>query len=410
MTGLPATRLRGVRVAHLIESDGPGGGERMVASLAAELQAAGAENVVIAPAHGEGWLARELQGTGVRVEPFRLDRPFSPAFARWLAQTLRRHRVALAHSHEFTMAVYGAWAARSAGVAHLFTMHGGRYYAERFRRRVAMRVAAALSGSVVAVSQILARHLSRDLWLRASRILTIPNGARLTTVAQSTLRDELKLGIADQLAVAVGNLYPVKGHGYLLAALVALTERCPRLHVAIAGRGELEGPLRARAHALQVGDRFHLLGLRSDVGNLLAGADVFVLPSLSEGLPLALLEAMLAARPIVATAVGEVPTVLASGHAGVLVPPADVEALANALAGVLADPARARRLGTAAAQRASEDYTLGRMVERYVTLYTTLLTKGASAATPLLFPNGPYPLLESLEVMHTEPTVGRKRA
>src|SRR5881396_2491455 len=132
--------------AHLIESDGPGGAERMLASVATELQAAGTRNVVIAPAGGEGWLARELKGTGVRVESFRLTRPLSPAFAHWLEATLRRHRVDLAHSHEFTMSVYGAWAARRARIPHLFTMHGGRYYAARWRRRIALRVAAELSG------------------------------------------------------------------------------------------------------------------------------------------------------------------------------------------------------------------------------------------------------------------------
>lgn len=373
MTASPALRLRGMRFAHLIESDGPGGAERMLASLATELQAAGSHNVVIAPAGGEGWLADELRGTGVQVELFRLDRPVSRAFAHWLTETLRRHRVALAHSHEFTMAVYGAWAARRAGAAHVFTMHGSRYYAERWRRRIALRLAATLSDAVVTVSQSLGRHLSRDLWLSAARIVTIPNGARHTPVAQSSLRDELHLGSTDQLAVAVGNLYPVKGHAYLLEALALLAVRFPQLHVAIAGRGELERPLLARARALQVAGRFHLLGLRSDIGNILAGADVFVLPSLSEGVPLALLEAMLAARPIVATAVGDVPTVLDGGRAGVLVPPRDATALAGALAGVLSDPAQAHRLGAAAAARAAEVYTLNAMIDRYVALYAKFL-------------------------------------
>lgn len=370
--------LRGVRLAHLIESDGPGGAERMVASLAASLQAAGADNLVIAPADGEGWLGRELSGTGVRMELFpRLDRPFSPALARSLATTLRRNRIALAHSHEFTMAVYGAWAAWRAGIPHVFTMHGGRYYAGRLQRRIAMRIAVALSGATVAVSQSVARHLSRDLWLRASRIATIPNGASLVPVRQSSFRAGLHLTADDRLALAVGNLYPVKGHGHLLEAFGLLAQRFPTLHVAIAGRGDLEGPLRARAEALGVGERFHLLGLRSDVANVLAGADVFVLPSLSEGLPLALIEAMVAGRPIVATAVGEVGTVLngGSGHAGMLVPPGDAAALARALAQVLSDPREAQRLAAAAALRA-EDYTLARMTDRYVALYATLVHCG----------------------------------
>ena len=365
--------LRGVRLAHLIETDGPGGAERMVASLAASLQALGAENVVIAPANGEGWLATELRGTGVRVESFRLDRPVSPAFARWLAERLRHHRVALAHSHEFTMAVYGAWAARRAGVPHMFTMHGGRYYAGRLQRRLAMRVAVAFSGATVAVSQSVAQHLSRDLWVGRSRITTIPNGAGLVPVAQSSLRAELKLAPGDHLALAVGNLYPVKGHGHLLEAFGLLASRFPTLHVAIAGRGDLEPLLRARAHALGVAERFHLLGLRSDVANLLAGADLFVLPSLSEGLPLALIEAMLAGKTIVASTVGEVGAVLNGGgaHAGLLVPPGDAGALAHALARLLSDPSEAQRLAAAATRRA-EDYTLAKMTERYVALYASL--------------------------------------
>jgi len=374
MTPAQAARWRGMRFAHLIESDGPGGAERMLASIAAELQAAGSHNVVIAPAAGEGWLARELSGTGVQVELYRLDRPFSPAFARWLGNTFRRHRVALAHSHEFTMAVYGAWAARRAGAAHLFTMHGSRYYAGRLQRRIALRLAAFFSDSVVTVSRGLGRHLAKDLWIRSSRIFNVPNGVRaMVPPAQSSLRDELRLGSSDQLVVAVGNLYPVKGHGYLLEALALLAERCPGLHVAIAGRGELEDPLRARARALQVSDRFHLLGLRSDIGNVLAGADVFVLPSLSEGVPLALLEAMLAGRPVVASAVGEVPTVLEGGLAGVLVPPGDAAALANALADLLSDSARARRMGIAAQARATEAYTFDAMMDGYLTLYEKAL-------------------------------------
>ncbi|HEY6809094.1 MAG TPA: glycosyltransferase, partial [Gemmatimonadales bacterium] len=230
------TTVAGLRIAHLIESDGPGGAERMVASLAAALQAGGAENVVFVPERGEGWLARELRGSGVRTDTFRLDRPFSPAFAARLADTLRHHRIDVAHSHEFTMAVYGAWASRRTGVPHLFTLHGSRYYAGRWRRRLALRAAHALSAATVAVSEALADQVGRDLWIRRARITTIPNGARAAANGTASLRAELGLSPEDRLAVAVGNLYPVKGHAHLLDALRLLAERCPSLHVAIAGR------------------------------------------------------------------------------------------------------------------------------------------------------------------------------
>jgi len=369
-----ASRLRGMRFAHLIETDGPGGAERVLANLATEFQTAGSDNVVIVPERGEGWLARELRGTGVHVESFCLDRPFSPMFARRLADILRSYGVALAHSHEFTMAVYGTWAARRAGIPHVFTMHGSRYYAERWRRRIALWLATRMSDAVVTVSHSLARQLRRDLLLSADRLITIPNGVRHFPTSQSSLRQELGLADTDQLVVAVGNLYPIKGHTYLLQALALLAPRLPRLHVAIAGRGELASPLRAHAAALNVHDRFHLLGLRSDIGNVLSAADVFVLPSLSEGVPLALLEAMLAAKPIVATAVGEVPTVLDGGRAGLLVPSADASALANALASVLVDLAYGQRLGLAAATRAGGEYSLDAMVDRYAALYAKYLS------------------------------------
>ena len=367
-----------VRVAHLIESDGPGGAERMLVSVATELQTTGSDTLVIAPARGEGWLARELRGTGVQVELFHLDRPFSPTFARWLGEVFRRHRVALAHSHEFTMAVYGAWAARRAGIPHLITMHGSRYYAGRLRRRIAMRLAVQVSSAVVAVSRTLSQHLARDLWIRPSRIATIPNGVRRPlTDAPSTLRAELELQSGDQLVVAVGNLYPVKGHAVLLDALALLAARFPRLHVAIAGRGELEHSLRRRAEELQVSDRFHLLGLRADIANVLAGADVFVLPSLSEGVPLALLEAMLTAKPVVASAVGDVPTVLDGGRAGLLVTPSDAAALAARLEELLSHPARARALSAAAQARATTAYTFDVMMDAYRALYAQALGQQA---------------------------------
>ena len=358
-----------MKIAHLIESDGPGGAERIVAQLASALQAAGAESVVFLPADGEGWLARQLEGSGVAVEPFRLERPLSPAFARRLETAFRRHRIDVAHSHEFSMAVYGAWAATRARIPHVITMHGGRYYAERLRRRLALRAAMGASGKTVAVSDHLADQLSRDLWVRRSRIATVPNGVPRAARRPGTLRAELGLREGEQLLVSIGNLYPVKGHAHLVDALAILATRHPHVHLAIGGRGHLADSLSARAVQHGLGDRVHLLGLRSDVGALLASADLFVLPSLSEGLPLALLEAMFAACPIIASNVGEIGVALAQGEAGVLVRPGDPHALAAALDGMLADPLRARTLAKRAEQRAAAEYDLTRMVQRYVAAY-----------------------------------------
>jgi glycosyltransferase involved in cell wall biosynthesis len=376
--------MGGLRIAHLIETDGPGGAERVVAGMASQLQRAGAENVVILPARGEGWLAAQLERTGIAIEHFSLHSPVSPRCVREIAAALRRHRVDVAHSHEFSMAVYGAAAARLAGVPHVITMHGNRYYAGRFRRRAALRAAIAVSGATIAVSHRLADDLRRDLLLPRSRVAMISNGVIAAAPASpAPVRGELRLDEADRLLVAVGNLYPVKGHVHLIDAMALLAPRHPRLHVAICGRGDLRAELEARARTLGVAARVHLLGLRSDVAGVLAAADAFVLPSLSEGLPLALLEAMFAARPIVASAVGEIPAVLAHGDAGVLVEPGSAAALAEAIGSFLEHPDRARQLGERARRRALAEYDLATMIRRYSEVYERTLMHTRGCGEPL---------------------------
>jgi len=371
--------ISGLRVAQLIECDGPGGAERVVALLSAGLVAAGCEVVAFLPAGGEGWLARELAPTGAAIEYFRLERPVSLGFGQRLAAALRRRRIDIAHSHEFTLACYGAWAARAVAIPHLFTMHGGRYYAGRLTRRLALRTAAAFSRPV-AVSQTVAAALRHDLWLHAP-VATIPNGVRSTHADHSTLRAELRLDPEDRLLLAIGNLYPVKGHALLIEALARLAPEYPLLHLAIAGRGDLASALAEQARHLGIAHRVHFLGLRDDVPNLLAAADVMVHPSLSEGLPLALLEAMFAGKAIVASATGEIPVALDWGAAGVLVPPGDVRALAAGIDRVLRAPAEATALGEAARARAQSVYSVKRMLDAYAGLYRELLSRG----------NGPAP-------------------
>ena len=383
---------RALRVAYLIDTDGPGGAERVVADLAKSFRASEGRCVVFLPAVGEGWLGRELADSGVVVESFRWGRAVSPAWVRSFADAFRRHGITIAHSHALYMAMYGAWASRIAGIPHVITMHGGRYYAERLRRRIAMRSAMALSAATIAVSRQLGDQMSRDLWVRRSAIEMVSNGVRYRPADGSAVRRELGLATGDRLAVSIGNLYPVKGHQYLVDALARIAGRHPTLHVAVCGRGDLAAELRSRADALGVGSRVHLLGLRSDVNAVLAAGDVFVLPSLSEGLPLALLEAMFAGCPIVATDVGEVSAALGHGEAGVIVRPGDASDLASSLNALLDDPDRARMLGARARARAASEYDRSQMVQRYRSIYERALS-GAPPRAARLFAASAQPTL-----------------
>ena len=143
----------------------------------------------------------------------------------------------------------------------------------------------------------------------------------------------------------VGNLYPVKGHRYLLDAAPRILARCPSTVFVFAGRGDCEADLREQARHLGIATRVRFLGLRRDVPALLSTGDVFVQPSLSEGLSIAILEAMAAAKPVVTTRVGGNPELVADGETGLLVEPKDAGALAAAVIRVLTDAAEARRLG-----------------------------------------------------------------
>ncbi len=349
----------------------------MVATLASTLHQAGHPVLVVVPAKGEGWLAEQLQQTPVTIEHFRLPRPVSVSAARQIVGMIRDFGARVVHAHEFSMAVYGSLAALRSHVPHVITMHGGLYYAQRLRRRVAMRWAAR-GGALVAVSGTLADHLSTNLRIPRAHIQVIANGVPLMTGRPGRLRAELALPESAPLIVAVGNLYPVKGHTVLIEAMAQLRTRPTPVHLAIAGRGDALTALQTQAAAAGLSDRIHFLGLRNDVPDLLASADLFVHPSLSEGLPIAVLEAMGAGLPVIATAVGDVPTVLSGGNVGVIVPPGNYGALAGEIDRVLDEPEDAKLMGKRAQVRARTHYSVAGMISTYRALYA----RHANSASP----------------------------
>lgn len=357
-------------VALMIESDGPGGAERMLLQLAEELRHRGWEVVPVGPAVGCGWLSEECRRRGFLPEAFRLRFPADPGCVTSLVEIFRRRGVTKVHSHEFTMAVFGAAAARLVGVPHVITMHGGLGFADRWRRRAAFRWACRRSRAVVAVSHAGRTALAERLGIPAGEVMVVPNGIRPEAPSGADIRTSLGVGPGAVLLLAVGNLYPVKGHDLLFRALALLDPGLPSWHLAIAGRGEERERLLALADELDLGPHVSLLGYRADIADLLAAADVFIMPSRSEGLPLALLEAMFARRAIVASAVGGIPEVVRHEAESLLVPPEDVAGLARAVTRVVQDAGLRGRLGHAALARAQSHFSVGAMTDAYELLYT----------------------------------------
>jgi len=289
-----------------------------------------------------------------------------------MIRMLRQANVDVVHSHEFTMAVYGTVASSRLGIPHVITMHGNQEMTAVWRRRVALRWAFRRSKVVTAVSQVTARQLEHDLGLVDGMIEVIRNGVPRIDGNARNVRKELGL-VEDELIVfAVGNLDPRKGHMVLLRALQGLrSEGSQPWRVVIAGgRGGPERePLEAFAAEHGFSDQLCILSQRDDIPDLLAAADIFVMPSLWEGLPLALLEAMLAGKAIVASATSGIPEAITTGEHGLLVPPNDVDALRLSLEQVLRDRDLRDTLGANARARGLENFTVEAMANGYERLY-----------------------------------------
>ncbi len=361
-------------VLHLSSSSGPGGAERVVCALASSLDPARFRSIVAL--FRPGWLKEECEARGLAtyVLPHEgwLD-------WRWMvecAHLVKRERVSVVHAHEFDAIVHGWVVAKYTGIPMVATVHGKNYFWEKARRRWAYRLVSR-DAMVVAVSEDLKRFIVEKTGIAAGSVRVIYNGVDETIEAQMSDARQFKrdIGIAeaDLVVGVVGNLYPVKGHRYLLEALPQVLNVVPNTTVLLIGRGELEVELKAQAKALGVDDKVRFLGLRDDIPKLLAVMDVFAMPSLSEGLSIALLEAMAAGKPVVATNVGGNPELVQEGETGYLVPAEHPDALAQALIRLLSDPDVRVKFGGAGKLRVAERFTLPTMAGQYQRNYERLL-------------------------------------
>ncbi|HKG95608.1 MAG TPA: glycosyltransferase family 4 protein [Gemmatimonadaceae bacterium] len=360
-------------IALLIETGTPGGAERVLIQLAQELRDRGHEVVPFVPNDAErgSWLYDILAGLGFVPEPFTVRGPYDVLLLWRLTMALRRRRVDVVHSHEFYMAVVGGVCSTVLRLPHVITLHGTHYYAERPLRVKALRWAARRSRGIVGVSAATAREISDVLGLGPELVRRIDNGIRFEQASGDAVRRELDVRPGELVVTSVGRIYPEKGHAVFVRALGELSRASglPPWLAAIAGSGPEEERVVALAREQGLDGRLRFLGHRDDVAGIHAATDVFVLPSLSEGLPLALLEAMFAGAAIVASNVGGVPEAVKDGETALLVPPDDPSALAAAIRRLLENPAERKRLGQAAQRLVRERFDIAPMVDAYERLY-----------------------------------------
>jgi glycosyltransferase involved in cell wall biosynthesis len=313
----------------------------------------------------------------VELLPLCLRKPSQWGAALGLARILREKRVEILHSHLFYGSLFAStvgWLCRVPVI--LETPHvrenwrkgwlRSRYFVDRFFGRFVDRY--------IAVSESNARYLVEEKGLPRKKIEVIHNGCNLEQFdpdrpAYADLRKKLGFAAGDLVLLVVGRLEAQKGHSVLLEALPAVRREFPRVRLVCLGTGALHGALEAQTRTLGLEDAVRFVGFQDNVADWLSLADVSVLPSFYEGLPLAAVESLAAARPVVATAVDGTPEVVVDGETGFTVPPGDSKSLAEALCRILRDPELRRRMGQKGRKWACEHFDQKEQVRKTQDLY-----------------------------------------
>ncbi len=352
----------------------PSGMGAHMLDLAAEYLSFVEVRVMAWPTEPGQQLLEQAAALGATAVP--LLHPRDPEFGAAIEAELTDRPVDVFHIHVGTGRENfdGARAARRAGVPavvqtqHLPWLLGSRKHRVPFFRAIEP------VDHLITVSQAQRRTYER-IGVPAERISTVANGIRPRTGGSGRAAARAALGLTDaQLVVlTVGRLTVMKGQRHLIAAVPDLLRDFPDLAVVVVGGGHLHGQLRAQADALGVGGAVRLSGHRADARVLLDAADVFVLPSRHEGMPLVLLEAMEAGLPVVATRVIGSEEVVADGESGLLVPTEDPVALAGALSRLLADPGLRERYGRGGQARYAQSFTSVRMAAQTEAVYRQVL-------------------------------------
>jgi L-malate glycosyltransferase len=371
----PTSKTKQLHVVHLIEALGPGGAERLLYTNLKHFDAEQVRSTVITVyPHATHWL-EPIKALGVPTVCLNCNTPRDvPRGVRMLRSWLRENKPDVIHTHLWAANMIGRIAGRLTKTAVISSVHNPDHEAEAWadgaevsltKRRVARALdrwtAHAGGDHLIAVSNYVKRSANRHLRIPLDSIEVVYNPIDTDLFksppakGRAEILSECGLPAESLVLLNVARVSPQKGLIYALRALPAILERYPAAHLVSIGATTdpaWHAQLQREAAELGIVDHFHLLGTRRDVIDFLRACDVFIFPSLYEGLGIALIEAMAAGCACVASAAGPIPEVVHDGEDGILVPPGNPEAIVAAVCRLLSDESLRVRLGKAASESA----------------------------------------------------------
>lgn len=365
---------RPIRVLHLQRHLIMGGLQTVVLGLLRHFDPAVVQSVVCSVMEG-GFSEADHRATGAPVIVMGMPLWRLPAAPWAVARLVREHQIDIIHTHLPWLEPIAIAAASIAGgtglVFHEHMRVGSTVIPPWLQAPFARR-----ADRIVAVSDSVARDVVSRLRAVQNRVVTVHNAAdidRIDQASPSDLRGELGLPADTLLLGFAGRLIPLKGVRVAIEACAELRQTDPRVHLVVVGDGTLRLSLEKQARALGIADAVHFVGTRRDVPGILKSVDVYVQPSLWEGLPMVVLEAMAAGVAVVATGVDGTPELVVDGETGLLVPPRDPGAFAAAISSLLSAPERRQAMGRAGRQRVEDHFTFAAAARKVESIYREVM-------------------------------------
>ncbi|MFQ5601719.1 MAG: glycosyltransferase [bacterium] len=368
-----------INVLQLVEGLNLGGAETKLLELVAHMDRSRFNTVFCSLGMGER-IKEKVDALDVKYVGLQRRRRFDPKLVWDVAKIVRQEKIDVVMTTLFYADVVGALARIISPTKAVFsweTISAPEWLLKH--RLLAYKFAMRFCDKVISVSEATAKWLVEKRGVAREKVLVIPYGVNLEVYKQGkNLALKRQLGIAPETFVVgtVARLHPQKGHEYLIEAAKKIVERHANVKFVFVGDGEMRKKLEARIETAGLENNFLLLGFRDDVTDLLRVFDIFVLPSLYEGLPNVILEAMATGLPVVATAVDGSVELVNDGETGFLVPPREPQALIAKINTLIQNPQRVLDFGMQGRNRVESIYSLEKQVEHFQQLYESYAVNG----------------------------------